>query len=112
MWTSPRVGDLVLVRRFQIDKEKGHKLESKWEGPKLLQAVTESGVTGYVRDVYGEGVPKKYHLDDLRTYLPRTYQQQPMEMRTVTIDRNAMIHAGKPQQRAIDLPSIHPQTQY
>lgn len=103
-YTRPQEGDLVLVRRFQLDKDKGRKLESKWDGPRLLTTVTQGGVTGYVREVYGEGQGKKYHLDDLRTYVPRTNQQ--IQASTVTIARKAMENAPNVEQRAMDLPSL------
>ena len=63
-WTQPRVGDLVLVRDFERDKLHGRKLDARWVGPSILTEIPSSGVSGYVQELYGEGV-KKYHLGDL-----------------------------------------------
>lgn len=63
-WTQPRVGDIVLVRDFEREKHHGRKLDARWVGPSILTEITSSGVSGYVQELYGEGV-KKYHLGDL-----------------------------------------------
>ena len=104
MWTTPKPGDWVLVRRSQFDNKRGNKLEAKWDGPKLLTRVTESGVSGFVKNIYGEGIEKRYHLDDLKTYIPRTYQ--PLSTLTVTSSRDAMAMACRPTMKGIDLPSL------
>jgi hypothetical protein len=36
-----RVGDLILIRRHIVDKERGHKLEPKWIGPFYLVGFTK-----------------------------------------------------------------------
>ena len=99
LWTPPKPGDLVLVRDFQKEKHFGRKLESNWIGPRLLTEVTQSGVSGYVQELYGEKV-KKYHLDDLKKYCAR-----PTDNNATSIERNAMLYAGFPGQRAVDLNS-------
>ena len=47
----PKEGDLVLLRRFIVDKDKGRKLEIKWEGPYLVERVGYSGVLVVLRDL-------------------------------------------------------------
>lgn len=61
LWTPPKLGDLVLVRDIQKEKHFGRKLESNWMGPRMLTEVTQSGVSGYVKEIYGDKV-KKNHL--------------------------------------------------
>ena len=67
----PKTGDLVLVRNHAVDGQRGRKLESKWLGPRLLVSLSSSGLTGRVRELYGEGGTKKYHLNDLLLYVER-----------------------------------------
>ncbi len=100
-WTKPRVGDWVLVRDFERDKHHRRKLEARWVGPRILTEITSSGVSGFVQELYSEGV-KKYHLDDLKTYCPRA-DDAPT---TTSIPRTAMSLAGFPGQRAITLHSL------
>ena len=99
LWTPPKAGDLVLVRDFQKEKHHGRKLETNWLGPRLLTEVTQSGVSAYVRELYADKT-KKYHLDDLKTYCSRQTTDN-----STTIDRGAMLYAGFPGQRAVDLTS-------
>jgi len=104
VWSPPRAGDLVLVRQFELDKQHGRKLEPRWGPPKLLREVLTNGVTGWVSDVYGLLPAKKYHLDDLKVYVPRNDEvYPPLPPRTVEIERQAMALAGFPGQRAVDL---------
>ncbi len=67
----PKVGDLVLVRNHAVDGQRGRKLESRWLGPRLLVSLSSSGLTGRVRELFGEGGTKKYHLNDLILYVER-----------------------------------------
>lgn len=46
-------------------------MESKWLGPRLLVSLSSSGLTGRVRELYGAGGTKKYHLNDLILYVER-----------------------------------------
>ncbi|KAF3931381.1 Protease [Dactylella cylindrospora] len=69
-YASPEPGNLVLVRRFELDGQKGRKLEAQWSEPKLLIGISPSTVTGYVKDLHGTDI-KKYHLDDLKIYRSR-----------------------------------------
>ena len=99
-WTPPKVGDLVLVRDMQKEKQHGRKLDPSWVGPRLLMRLTGSGVSGYVQEMYDDKV-KRYHLDDLKVYCRR---ERTATAATV-IDRAAMMYTGFPGQRAVDLDS-------
>ena len=92
------MGDLILVQDFERDKNHGRKLDARWVRLRILTEITSSGVSGFVQELYGEGV-KKYHLDDLKTYCPRA-DDAPT---TTSITRTAMSLAGFPGQRAITL---------
>lgn len=70
-YASPQVGDLVLLRRFVIDKEKGRKLEPRWEGPYLLKKEAKPGISGYLQDLKTERIKGKYAFDALKVYVPR-----------------------------------------
>ena len=48
---QPKKGDLVLLRRFVVDKDKGRKLETKWEGPYVVERVGYSGVSVVLYDL-------------------------------------------------------------
>lgn len=67
----PKAGDLVLVRNHAVDGQRGRKLESKWLEPRLLVSLSSSGLTGRVRELYGEDGTKQYHLNDLIFYVER-----------------------------------------
>lgn len=100
-WTKPQEGDLVLVRDHQRDKDKGRKLDPRWLGPRLLTSIAESGVAGYVQELYGDKV-KRYHLDDLKIYCAR---EEGMGNQTF-VARTAMALIGFPGQRAHNLGSL------
>lgn len=67
----PEPGDLVIVRNHAVDAQKGRKLEAKWLGPRIFTGYTATGLSGHVREVHGEGVTKKYHLNDILLYKDR-----------------------------------------
>ncbi|KAG0127111.1 hypothetical protein HOY82DRAFT_542187 [Tuber indicum] len=72
-YRKPNPGDLVLLRDFQLAKDKGRKLEPRWSTPRLLERVSKSGVSAHVRQLHDPpGTTKRYHLDDLLLYIPRT----------------------------------------
>lgn len=59
------------MRNHAVDGQRGRKLESKWLGPRLLVSLSLSGLTGKVKELYGEGGTKKYYLNDLILYVER-----------------------------------------
>ena len=68
----PKEGDLVIVRNHAVDSQKGRKLESRWLGPRILVSYTASGLSAYIRKLHGSGKTKRYHLNDLLLYNPRS----------------------------------------
>lgn len=65
---QPQEGDLVLLRRFAVDKDKGRKLETRWEGPYRIAKITKSGVSVRLEDL-STGVRKgRYSVDDVKVY--------------------------------------------
>ncbi|KAI9831098.1 MAG: hypothetical protein M1826_003996 [Phylliscum demangeonii] len=60
-----------MVRQFDVDAAKERKLEARWKGPRLLVEPTNNESSGYVRDLYGDGVIRRYHVNDIKTYVPR-----------------------------------------
>ena len=77
-WQKLQQGDLVLLRRFEVDKHKGRKLEVKWEGPYLLGDVSWHGRTGRLIDIQSgevvrvrkEGLRERCHLDEKQLLVP------------------------------------------
>ena len=69
--TIPNPGDLVIVRNHAVDSQHGRKLEKRWLGPRLLTRMTGSGLSGYVRELHGEGKEKRYYVDDMKLYFER-----------------------------------------
>ena len=67
----PSPGDLVIIRNHAVDNQHGRKLERKWLGPRLLTRMTRSGLSGYVRELHGEGKEKRYHINDMKLYYER-----------------------------------------
>ena len=78
-------GDLVLLKRLDVARSPGMKLESKWEGPYPLTELAYQGRLGQLRDlVTGElvraskgGLREPVHLNDLKSFLHRDPQQIP-----------------------------------
>ncbi len=109
----PEPGNMVLIRDHQRDKTHGRKLDTRWLGPRLLVGLTPNGVSGYVREVYGSGEVKRYHLDDLRKWITRevgnhtAYQTANYAILTsrptAQYAQDAMQLAGYPGQRAFFL---------
>jgi hypothetical protein len=79
-WTSPTVGDLVLLRRFALDGQHGHKPAARWEGPFLLDDVHAECRAGRLMDMHSGALVKvkacaakeRVHLDDVKVFVPRT----------------------------------------
>lgn len=68
----PKPGNLVLVRNHAVDTQRGRKLEAKWLGPRILVSYSASKVSAHIREIYGDGKTKKYHLNDIVLYKERT----------------------------------------
>ena len=50
-YAAPELGDLVLTKRFQVDKSLGMKLHAKWDGPYKLNRISKSGISGNLEDL-------------------------------------------------------------
>lgn len=74
-YEMPKEGDLVLLRRFVVDKERGRKLEPRWEGPYVMFKVAKPGVSGYLRDLKTQKVKGRYAFDALKVYVPRELRE-------------------------------------
>jgi len=78
-WQRLEEGDLVLLRRFEVDKHKGKKLEAQWEGPYLLGDIAWHGRTARLIDIQSGkvvrvrkgGLRERCHLDDMKLFVPR-----------------------------------------
>ena len=72
-YRKPKVGDLVLLRDFQLAKDNGRKLDPRWSTPHLLVKISKSEVSAYVWQLHDPpGATKRFHFDDLLVYIPRT----------------------------------------
>lgn len=68
----PKEGDLVVMRNHAVDSQKERKLESRWLGLRILVSYTAPGLSAYVGKLYGSGNTKRYQLNDLLLYNPRS----------------------------------------
>ena len=73
-YETPKQGDLVLLRRFIVDKDKGRKLEPRWEGPYMLTKIAKEGVSGYLQDLKTDRIKGRYGFDAMKVYVPREEQ--------------------------------------
>jgi hypothetical protein len=72
VFRKPWVGDLVLVRDIALSKQHGRKLKARWSTPRIVDAISASGVSAQVRELHhAPGKTKRYHIEDLLVYTPR-----------------------------------------
>lgn len=64
----PKGRDLVVVRNYTVDSQRGRKLEGRWLGPRILVSYTAAKLSAYVREVHGVRNPKRYHLNEILFY--------------------------------------------
>jgi hypothetical protein len=70
--TEPEIGDLILLRRLIVDKEKGRKLEPRWVGPYFLTRFTRGGRSVFYSSVFDKRIEVgRKHLDQVMLYCPR-----------------------------------------
>ena len=67
-YAAPQLGDLVLRRRFNVDKSLGMKLYTKWDGPYRLTRIAKSGVSGDIQDLK-TGRVGRYAFESLKVFL-------------------------------------------
>ena len=68
---APKLGDLVLRRRFNVDKSLGMKLYPKWDGPYRLSKISKSGVSGELTDIKSGKMIGRYAFEALKVFVPR-----------------------------------------
>ncbi|KAI5810160.1 hypothetical protein DFH27DRAFT_630018 [Peziza echinospora] len=68
---KPGVGDLVLLRRFIIDKDRGRKLEPRWEGPYLVRRMCKGGISGELEELGSGRLKGRYSVDAMKLYVVR-----------------------------------------
>ena len=77
--------DLVLLRRFDVAKHHGMKLESQWEGPYRLVDLAFHNNSGRLQDITtGEivrvrkgGLKERVHVNDLKLFVQHDWSQIP-----------------------------------
>ena len=78
-------GDLVLLRRFDVARSHGMKLETRWEGPFRLVEMAYHQKSGRLQDITtGEivrvrkgGLKERVHVNDLKLFLQRDTKRIP-----------------------------------
>ena len=78
-------GDLVLLRRFDVARSHGMKLENRWEGPFRLVEMAYHRKSGRLQDITtGEivrvrkgGLKERVHVNDLKLFLQRDTKRIP-----------------------------------
>lgn len=70
-YAMPRVGDLVLRRRFVVDKSLGMKLYAKWDGPYRLISTSHTGTSGDIQDLKTGRHLGRYAFNTLKVFVPR-----------------------------------------
>ena len=72
-YRKPRAGDLILLRDLARDKQHGRKLDPRWTEPRIVDRLSRNGMSAYIRSLHDPpSRAKRYHIDDLRIYVPRT----------------------------------------
>lgn len=70
-YQSPKLGDLVLRRRFNVEKSLGMKLHTKWDGPYRLSKIAKPRVSGYIEDLKTDKVLGWYAFWALKVFVLR-----------------------------------------
>lgn len=91
--TELELGDLVLLRRFAVDKDKGRRLETKWEGPYRMSKWGKPGASIWIRDMHTDRVKGRYSLDSVKIYVQR--QSIPAEEANFVDVRGIRVDRGK-----------------
>ena len=73
----PKVKDLVKLRRLDLDNQKSHKLEPRWEGPYEVEKVSARGKSVILKDLLSNKIKGHYHINDTQPYLERSRMQVP-----------------------------------
>jgi len=74
---EPKVGDLILIRRHQLDKQRGNKLEPRWHGPYVVTKFARSGRSVFYATLQNPTMNVgRRHLDNVVTYRRRTVTKE------------------------------------
>jgi hypothetical protein len=92
---APKEGDLVLLRRANLDTRFDKKFDARWEGPFRLKDLAHHGRSGRLYDILTDrlvktkqaGLKDRVHLDDLRVYIPREQQLEQAEVAKMELVR-------------------------
>ena len=105
-------GDLVLLRRFEVAKHHGMKLESQWEGRYRLVDIAFHNNSGRLQDLNtGEivrvrkgGLKERVHINDLKLFVQRDPNLIPaVEASVVELYRMGESSGWRPGKRAFKL---------
>lgn len=66
-----KVGDLVLLRKHEHDKQHGRKLEEKWEGPYVVDREVKTHCLFILRYPESDRVCGRFSVDSLKPYVQR-----------------------------------------
>ncbi|KAL3247644.1 hypothetical protein ABHI18_012339, partial [Aspergillus niger] len=69
--TEYRVGDLVLVWRTTVEKDKGRKLDARWSGPFKVSKVSRHKRSVILSEIGTNLMLGRYHVDHLKLFLTR-----------------------------------------
>ena len=78
-WEPLEEGDIVLLRRFDVEKHHGMKLEPQWKGPYRPVQMAWHSRSGRLQDIQtGDlvrvkkgGLKKRVHVNHLKLFCPR-----------------------------------------
>ena len=71
----PVGGDLRKLRRLDLENQKSHKLEARWEGPYVVHKVANHGKSVWLKDMVSGEIKGRYHVNDTKHYLTRAEPQ-------------------------------------
>lgn len=66
---TPRSGDLVLLRRYNLDHQMGKKLELRWTGPYIVQGKEDGKQHVWLHDISIGKVIGYHHLDNMKLFV-------------------------------------------
>jgi len=96
-------GDLVLLRRFDVARHHGMKLESQWEGPYKLVDLAYHRNSGRLQDLTTHeivrtrkgGLKERVHVNDLKLFLRRDPGQIPAPIEVLEADSVELRRLGE-----------------
>ena len=73
-------GDLVLLRRLELNNQKGRKLEPRWEGSYILSKLNYHGQSGMLATVDEESPVGRYHVNDLKLFVSKKEKTEQLRL--------------------------------